>query len=1209
MTSLICSDCGWKASKDLVKNFEETQEPMFCELCGAKLGLESEPEPLLTSREFEEDPPLPSKISETSAPSSSERSLNEGLGFLWKIVLMRRAYMLLKSRYYQSDFPLRVTELSRGKEIAYALILRNKLKKEKIPEEWFNECPDLEESFLESFETTKVRLRKRKVYKAEYEGLFRDAIRKVFALIRGKIQPSECREGFMREVVVALKEQAFGKFDITLTKKCFGYYFSIFTARLLYKGMRHLEGELKVEEDNKYELDEASIETLAAPLVDNIAKHKFDKEWIRQIEPKARRWFKREYRSLQKDLVKDNLYRWSLLEYMKDLARAVFNLTRLEYELEKLRPFPQNIVSDLVLADQFAIDNKFPQAFKEGLRLALARYACYKLTEAFGANDSSELYGAVLTKDLEAQIVCSMMDSLVSRTSFLIGFRSNLRGISRLQFNEHYRKLCDKVKRDKIYSLSFHYALQGLVEKVFAIICGEIADDELMIEQRLLANDLTHYSIDLNDIDDSDQANCDAIIEESVIKPHLEQREEKENEGEERISKKNEIKSTIEKIEDREAPERSSSKNENTLKSKDKENNFGLRKKIHGKTLTQTVLSFLNDKTEVIESGEFLPSLQNIIKSSPEVNAFFKSPTSKKELDNLKNTVTMAVRKWLQEHPRLPYKNISELKKHLHGGPELYKLKEEEVEFFEEQNIDWKKWIGRARYDWSWLDSRMAQEYFISVILPLYFIEPKLSRKDLKFLGFKPFFDRINKVLNLDIEKMRILTQNLDLKDLEKKFGSEKLRIKLERSRMHIINLRKNVKQKTFGKFYVNREFKFLFANALDYYIALLNLDPSLKQSIIDFFNDCINPSISVTNIFQSFTKFRGNYYRQPEYLAGACLFIIIKMKRLLNIGRTQYAEQIINLEYTHFEYYLLYLHELLEQNSKLNSKLRDVWGAVRAYLAYEITKTGFNYDNSKLSKLFESIKKPISIYFNNIDTNNFPYGEFLERENPRSSSLQIKGSPLRRGFAKSTINEQYIYDNLIQSLQKDGQIEFKNHEFYYCKKVKEVLLYYKKNNKMSLPNMHGPILKYLLDNNDNEFNTIAIEIPCWIPLMNGKFITGHIDALIVKDNTIYVGDYKLDREEIFRALPQICAYGLMLKDRLSDIDLNLRFQVKCFGFSKDEAWVFDPDILNDYILNFILNTNLDRKNKSLPLLSTLDFEDLYDTLKILIDSISRKGF
>ncbi len=94
---------------------------MFCEFCGTRLGTESRPEPLLKSKNIEEHQPLPSKISTENAPSSLELSLDERLGLLWTIVIMRRVYVLLKAPYYKSDFPLRVTELSRGKEIAYAL--------------------------------------------------------------------------------------------------------------------------------------------------------------------------------------------------------------------------------------------------------------------------------------------------------------------------------------------------------------------------------------------------------------------------------------------------------------------------------------------------------------------------------------------------------------------------------------------------------------------------------------------------------------------------------------------------------------------------------------------------------------------------------------------------------------------------------------------------------------------------------------------------------------------------------------------------------------------------------------------------------------------------------------------------------------------------------------------------------------------------------
>ncbi len=490
------------------------QEPTFCEACGAELGKELKSAPALSTTKIEEKQPKPNKNSPNNAAPPAELSLDEKLDLLWKIVVMRRSYELLKSPFYKSDLPPHVTELSLGKEIAYARLLRNRLKREKMPETWFRAYPYLKEPFLASLEATKPRLKNRKLYKEEYQPLFRDAVQKVFALVRGTIQPLECR-GLMLEVVDALKEHAFGKFDADLPPKSFGYYFSIFAGRTLYGGMRFLDGKLKVKGGNR-ELEEESLETLAKPLSEAVAREPFNREWLLQLAPRTRRSFNKEYRSMQKDLLYDWLYRLSLLDYLKDLARLLFELSQREHELESLRPLARAIASDLVVADQFENDKTFPRAFKDGLKVVLARYACYSLTQGFGANDTKDLRGAVLTEEREGKLVSSIIASFVSQIPILKGYRSNLCGISRQDFEKHFILFCEKVKRDKIYGLSFHIALQRLVETVFALMTGQRAPEEFTLEERIFAYDLTHYSFDPRADADADSQPSDASKPEPI---------------------------------------------------------------------------------------------------------------------------------------------------------------------------------------------------------------------------------------------------------------------------------------------------------------------------------------------------------------------------------------------------------------------------------------------------------------------------------------------------------------------------------------------------------------------------------------------------------------------------------------------------------------------------------------------------------------------
>ena len=76
------------------------------------------------------------------------------------------------------------------------------------------------------------------------------------------------------------------------------------------------------------------------------------------------------------------------------------------------------------------------------------------------------------------------------------------------------------------------------------------------------------------------------------------------------------------------------------------------------------------------------------------------------------------------------------------------------------------------------------------------------------------------------------------------------------------------------------------------------------------------------------------------------------------------------------------------------------------------------------------------------------------------------------------------------------------------------------------------------------------------------QYLTGHIDLLFLLDNTLIVADYKpslLTKQsgklvkKFFHSLPQICLYGLLLKDLF---DIN---DIKCITFNQHKAWVYDP--------------------------------------------------
>ena len=80
--------------------------------------------------------------------------------------------------------------------------------------------------------------------------------------------------------------------------------------------------------------------------------------------------------------------------------------------------------------------------------------------------------------------------------------------------------------------------------------------------------------------------------------------------------------------------------------------------------LYSEVIRLLNLKKEQIIGGHFIPSLNNILKESPRVKSFFKGIKDKQKLKGLKQRVGLAVRKWINKNPDLPFKNLQELKNH-----------------------------------------------------------------------------------------------------------------------------------------------------------------------------------------------------------------------------------------------------------------------------------------------------------------------------------------------------------------------------------------------------------------------------------------------------------------------------------------------------------------------------------------------------------------
>ncbi len=202
--------------------------------------------------------------------------------------------------------------------------------------------------------------------------------------------------------------------------------------------------------------------------------------------------------------------------------------------------------------------------------------------------------------------------------------------------------------------------------------------------------------------------------------------------------------------------------------------------------------------------------------------------------------------------------------------------------------------------------------------------------------------------------------------------------------------------------------------------------------------------------------------------------------------------------------------------------------------------------------------------FLNDLWRENFPRDIFMSNDNPRASMLKFYGS-----------YDEHLKFEYIEDFFKD-ELKAYDSSFFLCKYVQKVFEHYKKNRIGKKPD-HPPILTYIITNDNN---TIAIESPVWKPIENSSlFNIGHIDIILFINGFLIIADYKQDENEIYRSLPQLTAYGILLKDRLEDYGVHINNSLLCIGFSKDMAYSFNPEDLYPKLLEFVKITNSNRNS------------------------------
>lgn len=212
--------------------------------------------------------------------------------------------------------------------------------------------------------------------------------------------------------------------------------------------------------------------------------------------------------------------------------------------------------------------------------------------------------------------------------------------------------------------------------------------------------------------------------------------------------------------------------------------------------------------------------------------------------------------------------------------------------------------------------------------------------------------------------------------------------------------------------------------------------------------------------------------------------------------------------------------------------------------------------------------------YYSLVTSRSYPKDLFDRADGLRCSSFRIKGTFTD---ASKKIAMDLRKRGLLTVINETNQPKFLSPGIKKLFKMAEIWFKIFSSTMDKNPG-HDPVLDKILRLNQN---ALAIEVPIWtvsqedlasnnmqlntFSCVSKESFTGHIDLLLFDetDGSLVVADYKPENQ-LLKSLPQVATYGLVMK-RL------LRFpKVKCVSFSKDKAWVYDPEIIRTQIPNYL---------------------------------------
>jgi hypothetical protein len=225
-----------------------------------------------------------------------------------------------------------------------------------------------------------------------------------------------------------------------------------------------------------------------------------------------------------------------------------------------------------------------------------------------------------------------------------------------------------------------------------------------------------------------------------------------------------------------------------------------------------------------------------------------------------------------------------------------------------------------------------------------------------------------------------------------------------------------------------------------------------------------------------------------------------------------------------------------------------------------------FQYIKNRLININNSnLKESLFSFFKDIYIGNFPTDIFDDLNSFRASNLMFKGT------RKHPLNMKDLLTHL------DFSSFAKKQDKHNLRSQTEKFISQYMNLYGIYPN-HSNVLSFLFLNNSD---IISLETLSWKRTTLNNFMTGHLDSILVADNSLKVCDLKRSESEIIRYLPQLIIYTKLLKNCLNSYGDISDINFSCIGLSSDIVYEFDPFLALKKVIGCISQLNK-RRNEPL---------------------------